>query len=269
MDKLVITKEKKLPMKKNIIFLTVITLISVLAVKPAFSQGISSGIATYIDVSGSGIEDGDIVSSVKDGYAKTAASYDPMMFGVVTQNPAVSLENPETGGGKPVVSTGKAYVKVSTMNGVIKAGDLVTSSETAGVGQKADKGGFTLGTALESYSEKDPKKIGKILVGMNIRSSSVNTNLSNNLFAAMKLGVSAPFLTPLTSLRYLLAAIIAAASFIMGFTFFGKVAKTGVEALGRNPLAGKLIQMHVVFNLLLTAIIMFGGLTIAYFILTL
>ncbi|KKU82490.1 MAG: hypothetical protein UY11_C0046G0010, partial [Candidatus Amesbacteria bacterium GW2011_GWC2_47_8] len=41
------------------------------------------------------------------------------------------------------------------------------------------------------------------------------------------------------------------------------------EAVGRNPLAGRLIQLSVVLNLLLTALIMGSGLVIAYLILVL
>lgn len=259
-------------MKKVIISLLFLTIeqFSNIAIFPVYAQDVSSGIAAYVAVTDSKAQDGDIVSASSDkGYIRSNAPYDPEMYGVITQNPAVSLETSDIPGGRPVISTGKAYVRVSTKNGAIKAGDSVTSSDMPGIAQKADKAGFVLGTAMESYSNTNPKTIGKILVSLNIRSSSVNTNLSNNLFTALKLGIAAPFLTPLTALRYLVAAVIAAAAFVLGFLYFGKVAKTGVEALGRNPLAGRLIQMNVIFNLMLTAIIMMGGIAIAYFILTL
>lgn len=256
-------------MKKNFLWSITLILILLSSVQRVNAQDVSSGIATYVVISDKDVKDGDIISSAKEGYIRSNASYDPEMYGVITSNPAISLETSDIEGSEAVISSGKAYVNVSTQNGNIKEGDFVTSSEIPGVGQKADKGGFILGSALEGYSSNNPKTVGKILVSLNIRSSSVNTNLSNNLFSALKLGVSAPFLTPLTSLRYLLAGVIAAASFFLGFTFFGRVAKSGVEALGRNPLAGKLIQVNVVFNLILTVVIMLGGLTIAYFILTL
>jgi F0F1-type ATP synthase membrane subunit c/vacuolar-type H+-ATPase subunit K len=55
----------------------------------------------------------------------------------------------------------------------------------------------------------------------------------------------------------------------LGFVFFGRVVARGVEAMGRNPLAGSLIAVSVVFNLILTVVIMLVGLGIAYLILKL
>jgi hypothetical protein len=71
----------------------------------------------------------------------------------------------------------------------------------------------------------------------------------------------------LASLRYLLAIIVAVMAFGLGFVYFGRVAKGGVEALGRNPLAGRAIQLSVLMNLILTVAIMVGGLVLAYIIL--
>ena len=58
-------------------------------------------------------------------------------------------------------------------------------------------------------------------------------------------------------------------SFSLGFIYFGRVAKTGIEAMGRNPMAGKMIQLSVLFNIIVTVIIVLIGLAIAYLILIL
>jgi hypothetical protein len=120
---------------------------------------------------------------------------------------------------------------------------------------------------LEDYLNTDTTVTGVMQVSIGIRPAIVATSARGNLIEALKQGLLAPTLTPLASLRYLLAMIVAVASFILGFIYFGKVAKSGVEAVGRNPLASRLIQLNVALNLILTVAIMSAGLLLAYFIL--
>ena len=168
-----------------------------------------------------------------------------------------------------VVSGGEAFVKVSTVNGDIVKGDFVTSSEISGVAQKADRSGQVIGVALQDYSAESPDIVDDILVQLDIRAKMIASNVRVNLIEALRSGTQAPFMTPLTSLRYILAALVTAGSFVIGFASFGKTSGSGVEALGRNPLAHKTIQRSIVFNLILTAVIMLAGLTLAYLILVL
>ena len=102
---------------------------------------------------------------------------------------------------------------------------------------------------------------------VNIRPAIVATTARGNLLESLRQGLLAPTLAPLASLRYLLAILVAMAAFILGFVYFGRVAKGGVEAIGRNPLARKAIQIGVALNLLMTVAIMAGGLVLAYVIL--
>lgn len=237
---------------------------------PAFSQSVSdTGIATYVQVQTKNVQDGDIVSSGKGGYVLSAISYDPLMLGVVSEKPALSLRNIELKDGKPVVSSGRVLVRVATINGPIKKGDFITTSGIPGVGQKADKAGYILGTALQDYTSSDAKKPGKIFVSLNIRSSIPSTAAGSNLLEAIRLGAAANFLTPLASLRYIIAAIMVITSFVLGFTFFGRVARTGVEAIGRNPLAGKTITVSIILNVVLTFGIMIIGVVVGYLVLIL
>ena len=154
---------------------------------------------------------------------------------------------------------------VYAVNGEIKKNQLITSSTTPGVGVKAISSGFVLGTALENYSDPKP---GRILVSVNPHySSSGSTAVSKNIFNVLKNARESAYLSPLESLRYLIAALVALLAFILGFIYFGKVAQKGVEAIGRNPLAGRFIEVSVILNLLLTALIIIVGLGIAYLIL--
>lgn len=260
---------------KKIVFLTttLITLLSLVAmIQPARAQeSASSGIATYIVVKGT-THPGDIVTLTKNGYELSATPYDPSVFGIIVENPSVSFENTTLKDGQPVISSGKAYVRITTANGAIKKGDPITTSNIPGVGQKATQDGFVIGTALQDYSSKDQKKIGKILIILNISyNGSQNGTLSGgsrgNLLQSISQAASAPYLTPLSALRYVLAGILVITSFIIALIFFGKISSTGVEAIGRNPMAGRLILISVIFHIFLATLIILAGVGIAYLLL--
>lgn len=231
----------------------------------------AQGVALSVPVADPDATDGDIISSTEEGYILSSTAYDANMYGVITETPAISFVPVGAAETKTIVSTGTVRVNVSTINGPIKKGNFLTSSPVKGVAQKADKNGFILGVAAQNYTEKNPQKAGKILVALTIKYNTAPSNsvTRTNLLEFLKQSATAPYLTPIASLRYLLAAIISIASFVFGFTYFGKVAQVGVEALGRNPLAAKIIQFSVVLHIVLTIGIILVGLAIAYLILIL
>jgi len=232
-------------------------------------QDRSSGVAISIPITDKDTRDGSIISSSAKGYVLSHVAYDPSIYGVISEDPSLYIQNTNLPGAKPVVSSGKAFVQVSTINGAIRTNDFITSSEIPGVGQKASINGFVVGTALQNYSEVDTNKTGKILVSLHPRFNSSFIGLRGNLIQILRDAGGIYNLSPLASFRYILAAIIAIISFLLGFIYFGRVTRTGVEALGRNPLAGRMIQLNILFNLLLTIGIMAVGLGIAYLILIL
>jgi len=59
------------------------------------------------------------------------------------------------------------------------------------------------------------------------------------------------------------AAFIVIISFIFGFLSFSRVAARGVEALGRNPMAKKTIQLGILLNVIITLGIIVAGLLLA------
>jgi F0F1-type ATP synthase membrane subunit c/vacuolar-type H+-ATPase subunit K len=230
----------------------------------------SAGVAYPISLSEKTIKDGGIVSATKNGYIYSKIPYDISLFGVATANPALFFENnTKQVDNSYLVSSGNVYVLVSSKNGNIKKNDLITSSSIAGIGQKATQNGFVLGTAVEDYSSNNPNATGKILVNVSIHFTSAFTDSGNNLLSGLSTSGMAFLLSPLASLRYLIAAIVATLAFVLGFIYFGRVATKGVEALGRNPLAGKMIESSVILNIILAGIIILVGLAIAYLILIL
>lgn len=243
-------------------FLLFLSLVS--SVKAQVNQEDFAGMATTVQISEEAPV-GSIISITDKGYRLASKEYDSGIYGVATKTPAVSLENIPVTDLEHIVYQGQTRVRVSALNGEIKKNDLITSSKTPGVGIKATSNGFVLGISLEDYSDS---KEGRILVSVSPQfNSSFSQGASRNILEILRNARSAAFLSPLEALRYLIAALVALISFILGFMYFGRVAQKGVEAVGRNPLAGRLIEASVILNVFLTAVIIIVGLVIAYLIL--
>ncbi len=220
--------------------------------QPRTESAPNGGVGFSVKIENTDVENGDIVSFTGGSYRLSQIAYDTKMLGVVSRDPAITVG--ASPNGTPVVSSGNTYVRVSTINGTIAAGDLITSSMIPGIGAKADGFGEVLGVALADYTAGSAETIGRIPIAVNIKTHTPFTEFTSK---------------PFDAIRYLLAFVIAAGSVILGFVYFGKVARTGVEALGRNPLAGRLIEFGVFLNLFLTLGIIAIGIIIAYGIIVL
>lgn len=248
------------------IIMSVVISVSVvfLLVSPAvLGQQVSDGLTASefngtigipVRIEGADIKTGDIISLVDGRYILSNEGYDPAVAGVVVNNPTLVLGNLQSDKSYVIVSGGVALVRVSTINGPIKTGDYITTSAIPGIGVKADQFGIVLGTALEDYASTDREQLSSIAINLDIGTYGLFTNLTSN---------------PRVAFRYVLAFVVAAASVIAGFIYFGKVARSGVESLGRNPLAARLIYVSVFFHLLMTIGIMLFGIFIAYLIVVL
>ena len=229
------------------------------------------GIGTLVEIKDQTVKDGDLVSFSEGGYKLADKPYDPQVYGVVSKNPAVTMEvkDPKQIKQHYVVSSGKAYVRVTIENGAIKKGDLLSTSKAKGIAQKATQDGYIIGTALEDFTSSNKKEVGKILSNLHLGFHTSVTGLRTNLLDNLNLTLNAPFLSPGTTLRYVLAGLFVLISFGIGMGYFGRVTRSGVEALGRNPLARNVIMASVILNLVLTLATLAVGLGIAYLILTL
>lgn len=223
----------------------------------------SSGIAVYIQILDKNIVEGDIVTLSGKGYALSDTPYDPNLFGVVVSDPAIAFESSQPNS-HPVVSEGKVYMRVSTINGAIKKGDLITSSTIRGVGEKATESGFIVATALEDYNASSSKDIGKILVVLSVGHGTVSSEVRNSLLRTFEFVMKAPYMSPLSVLRYVFAAIMIIVSFLVAVGYFGRISSLGIEALGRNPLASRIIIFSIVLHIILAFTIIAVGIGIAY-----
>jgi len=95
---------------------------------------------------------------------------------------------------------------------------------------------------------------------------SVTQKLQRSVTDVLVLSEIASYDSPTQVLRYLMAGIVLLGSVILGISTFGKIARTGVEAIGRNPLAGKSISLGIAFNVLITLAIIGAGVGLGYLI---
>ena len=198
--------------------------------------------------------DGDILTTDTGGLKRTIRSFDNKMFGVLQDNPLLVYQNRDTKG-KPVVRSGIAQVNVTSINGSIKYGDYITTSNNSGKGQKASESGYVLGIALAKF---DSAKPGQIPVAIRIEYAE----LSSPRFAGRLFGfIGAAFLENVKDpknfgniIRYIAAGLIILLSFTFSFLTFSRSISKSIEALGRNPLAKNAIQLSMVINIVLLVV---------------
>jgi hypothetical protein len=137
------------------------------------TQSGNPDIAENIRVSDLNISAGDIVMidpKNNEAVIKADTPYSPYVIGVISTNPGLLLNAPESSietgktfreNERPLVLAGRVFVKVSNINGPINVGDPITSSIIPGVGMKAKNSGVIVGRALEQFNPE--KDIGKII----------------------------------------------------------------------------------------------------------
>ncbi|HWY78763.1 MAG TPA: hypothetical protein VNW29_00225 [Candidatus Sulfotelmatobacter sp.] len=227
------------------------------------------GVAKLVETSTNNMKDGDLVSSSQNGAILSNTPYDSQILGVVSQNAAIQISSNDNTNAIPVISDGTVYVLVSSQQGAIKKGDSLTSSTIPGVAVKATKSGYVIGSALEEYSNPNTSQTEKIAVNLNLHYFNSKSTFPGTLTDIFKYALLPTKDSPNAIYKYIVAAIIVLASFILAFMTFGRTAAKGVEALGRNPSASRIIHLGIIFNVSIVLIIVLAGLTVAFLILRL
>ena len=226
------------------------------------------GVAHLVPTQKKDLKNGTVLSSSDNGAIPTALAYDPQVIGVVATDAAILINSGETGT-VPVISTGEVYILVSAKDGKIKKGDLLASSTVPGVAVKAIRDGYVLGTALEDYDNADPKKADVIVADLNLHYFNSKPTFPGSLTDILKFVLLPTKEAPTPIYKYIVAAIVVLGSFAAAFLTFGRAAAKGVEALGRNPAASKIIHLGIIFNVGIVALIVLTGLTVAFLIMRL
>lgn len=235
----------------------------------ASAQVGSTGVAFEVPFQDANVPDGSVVCANGDGFTACDSKFNPNMIGVIADDPSAFFEVSDFQNGRPIIVSGNSVVRVSASAGNISAGDFITSSDTPGVAIVAALDGYALGMALEDYAPADPNQEGLILATIDVHPTVGLSGPSVNLLQNLREGLAVPFISPLVSLRYLLAFVIVVIGFTFGFLYFGRVARSGVEAIGRNPLAYRTIQVSIFVNVLFGVSVVVGSIVVAGLILVL
>ncbi|KKU92073.1 MAG: hypothetical protein UY21_C0006G0040 [Microgenomates group bacterium GW2011_GWA1_48_10] len=223
-------------------------------------------------------KDGDIVSSTPEGLARAKVANDPHLYGVVTLTPMAAFRTGEPDE-VPVSRNGVAMVNVTVLGGEIHKGDFITSSEIAGVGQKAASSGYVLGIALQdfppspsasegqapqtvSYQGKN-YKVGQVRVGMRIEYADIN---SPKTFKRLFDALGGTFFSSVSDpnkfgmmVRYIAAGLAILAAILFAFLTFSRSIPRALEAIGRNPLARRSIYLSLLFSVLVMLVVIALG----------
>lgn len=234
---------------------------------PTYAQSQDQGIevTSVYEIADNEAVEGDILVTGAGGLVRANIGFDPKVFGII-QEQALLVYRTDTKG-KPVVRSGIAQVNVTTLNGPIKYGDYITSSQVAGKGQKATESGYVAGIALASFDGQGAAEIdgprgkvalGKIPLAVRIEYAELtNPRVAGRLFGfigtALLENVSDPKQFG-NVVRFMAAGLVLLLSFTFAFLIFARSIPKSIEAIGRNPLAKSTIQLSMIINIILLVI---------------
>jgi hypothetical protein len=220
------------------------------------------------------LKDGTLIALAGKDIQQSSSPYQNVILGTICNKPSYSgkpssdLGSGSGGNEYEVVVAGYSLVTVNTKNGNIKKGDQITSSNDKGVGMKAVKSGYVLGTALEDYSSGNKDETKTIKVSVSVHYYDTGNSIKTNIADVFKLAALAAYEQPKLALKYIASAVVVVATIIFSFVSVGKVARLGIIALGRNPLAAGKIYKGILVNTLSSLAIIISGLVAAYFMAT-
>lgn len=258
--------------------------LKVLAVVVLFALvGIGSPVAAESIVrsfnAASNIEPGRVVAIVisdKNSVELTPAGDPSRIYGVVVEQSAAPVTLQQSGQ-KIFVATSAVYpVFVSTENGPIITGDYLSMSSSDGIAAKVKGQAFVVGRAAQNFdgksaafgSGKNGSVIGKISVqitpGQNplLRADTAVPALLRRLAQAIA-G------KPLSASRIYAALVIFLITSSVAFGLLWVGVRSGMIAIGRNPLSKHSILQSLTQVIIASAIVFIGGLFGIYLLLRL
>jgi hypothetical protein len=209
------------------------------------------------------------------------------MLGVVVPlNEAPINLAPQTGSTQQVLvaTAGRYNLLVSNQNGSIKVGDYLTVSSLGGIGMKAGinqgevvgqaTGNFTgsnniLGTVSLKNSSGKPTtvSISDIQVNVHLGANPLFQKNASDLPGFLTQTANAVANGPVSQVRIYLSSVVLLATIIIAASMFYGGVRSGIVAVGRNPLAKKAIGRSLIQTVIGGLIIFVTGLLGVYLIL--
>ncbi len=223
-----------------------------------------SDIAGVYDISDKDAKDGDLMTFDPDnGIIRAGAPYSSHLFGILKDNPLAVYRRVDNSG-KPIVRSGMINVNVTTLNGPIKSGDYITSSDIAGMGMKATDSGYAIGIANGSFDEKSgnstayqgktirsgtvPVTIGLVFADISAAGGQPGSSILNQAGNSLIKNIQTPQGFD-RLMKFILAGLIMLIAIIFAFITLIRAIPKAIEAVGRNPLAKKSINLSLALNI--------------------
>jgi hypothetical protein len=267
--------------QKNFYLLPVFLIFNfLLLASPVYAQSLD--LTNIYDIGDKDAKDGDIlIFEPEKEITRTDLPYDIRLFGVLQNSPTLVLQRKDETG-KAVARSGIAEVNVTNVNGPINPGDHITTSQIKGYGMKATQSGYSLGVAVKAFDESSAESIdfngqsvkaGKIQVAVQIEFAEL-TNPRSTLRIFEFIGTA--FFRKAQDpqglgqiIKYISAGIIIILSLAFGMIILSRSMPKAIEAMGRNPLARRSIQLTIILNIILMVFVTGIGIIAALVILKL
>lgn len=180
-----------------------------------------------------------------------------------------------------VASGGVLPLRVSTVNGDIKAGDQLTSSPVSGFAMRSTSAGKVIGRALDNFNSKtngaqirsvtdvDGRQtevaIGQVSASIEISdwSGGGGTNAVIDNLQSLTSQVSGKQVSPANAI--LAALVLGIAVLISGIVLFSSVTSS-IKSLGRNPLSHTVIRRSLAQVILIVIALLTTSIIVAYLI---
>ncbi len=189
------------------------------------------------------------------------------MIGVVTDNPGIELKTANSDAQYPLQTSGEAMVWVSVSNGIIAKGDRITSSPWEGIGMKSTIPGPFIGTAVEDVIVDSGADLDQTVTKIRIVIEPGDSSIAS-IGKAGEETQNKPFNTSSLT-RFIVGSVIVIVTIFMSLAYFGKLSRSGVEAIGRNPVAYKKIQVGIAVSVIIGFLIAIVGIISALYIMNL
>lgn len=211
-------------------------------------------------------------------YGKAATSTSASrLVGVVSSSSLIQIP----ASGQPeiqVVTSGTTHALVSTINGDIRKGDYITASPIAGIGMKATESARVIGQAdadlnlqtassqtVKDSSGKDHQiRLGSVPVQVDVSNYTGPPATSRLIPAFLQNFAQATAGHQVQPIRIIISSLILLAGLLVTTVIIYTGIRTGIIAIGRQPLASVKIRKGVTQVIGLGLIMLIGATVVAY-----
>lgn len=266
-------------------FLLSVSMLFVLSLVMAGPTGVAWASSLAEDfVSANTFKPGLLVSSVQTGSKDlelTTIANSNYLLGIVEPTGAGELTFTKNGANTTVATIGVTTAYASDVNGEIKKGDFVGPSWVDGIGMKVAAGDThkILGVAMEDFNTATAKTYDGIKTPGGTKTIAVNSlairlsgpSIAQPLSAESGVNAFANKLVghPITFTRLVSGFLIFALCVGICAIFLASAIKNGFTAIGRNPLAGKLIYRSLWQVSVMSIIVILAGTAASYAVMAL